>query len=320
MEKQQIMIDNPLVSIGMPVYNGEQYIRRAIDSLLAQDYENLELIISDNASTDGTLQICREYALRDNRIKIHEQAHNVGVQENFKAVLDFARGEYFMWAAVDDYWQPEFVSVLVKELNRLPEAGVAMCAVDRIWKDGTLFDTVRFSDSRNPNRKSFLGMTLGLASSLKYNLFMYGLFRTRLIKLALPTPTIESGDRWFLSQFALAARFCYVDSVMHTRMHHDKPYQDRYPADEFARNKKASEKRWFYFQPVIVVYRILSHSKIIPQHRKIFIPIVLGYLVCKRLAVGARRMARSFIVRFFPYSFQRRLLRNTSERNDSQKG
>lgn len=313
------MIDNQLVSIGMPVYNGERYIRRAIDSLLDQDYENFELIISDNASTDKTIHICEEYAQRDNRIRIHKHSHNTGIQKNFQTVLDLAQGEYFMWAAVDDFWLPEFVSVLIKELNRLPEVGVAMCAVDRIWKDGTLVDTVRFSGSRNPNRKSFLGMTLGLASSLKYNLFMYGLFRTQLIKSALPVPMVESGDRWFLSQFALAARFCYVDSVLHIRMHHDKPYQDRYPADEFARNKMASEKKWFYFQPVIVVYRILSRSKIIPQHRKIFIPIVLGYLVCKRLVVGARRMARSFILRFFPYSLQRRLLRNASEMNDSQK-
>jgi glycosyltransferase involved in cell wall biosynthesis len=304
------MIDKPLVSIGMPVYNGEQHVRRALDSLLAQDYENFELIISDNVSTDKTLQICREYAARDKRISIQVNSCNVGSPKNFRAVLNYAQGEYFMWAAVDDYWLPQFVGVLVKELNKYPEAGVAMCAVERTWEDRTLFDTVRFSGRKNPNCKSFLGMALGLATSLKYNLFMYGLFRTRLIKSALPIPIIESGDRWFLSQFALAARFRYVDSVLHTRMHHDKPYQDRYPADEFGRKRMASEKRWFYFQPVLVVYRILSHSKIVPRHRKIFIPIILGYLFCKRLVVGLRKMARSFIVRFFPYSLQKRLLRS----------
>lgn len=304
------MIDKPLVSIGMPVYNGEQYVRRALDSLLAQDYENFELIISDNASTDETLQICRDYAKRDNRIGIHKHSHNEGIQKNFQTVLELAQGEYFMWAAVDDYWLPDFVSALVKELNEHPEAGVAMCAVKRIWEDGTLFDTVRFSGTRNPNSKSFLEMTLGLATSLKYNLFIYGLFRTRLIKTALPAPIIESGDRWFLSQFALATRFRYVDSMLHVRMHHDKPYQDRYPADEFGRKRMVSKKRWFNFEPVLVVYQILSHSKIVPRHRKNFIPIILGYLFCKRLVVGPRKMARSFIVRFFPYSLQKRLLRS----------
>lgn len=315
------MIDKPLVSIGMPVYNGEQYIRRALNSLLAQDYENFELIISDNASTDDTLQICEEYALRDNRIRIHKHSHNVGIQKNFQTVLKLGKGEYFMWAAVDDYWLPDFVSALVEELNENPEAGVAMCAVDRIREDGTLFDTIRFSGSRNPNRKSFLGMTLALDTPVKYNLFIYGLFRTRLIKSALPIPIIVSGDRRFLSQFALAARFRYIDSMLHIRMHHDKPYQDRYPADEFGRKRMVfeNEKRWFYFEPVLVVYRIFSHSKIVPWHRKIFIPIILGYLFYKRLVGGLRKMAKSFIVRFFPYSLQRRLLRSVREVNNPQK-
>ena len=89
-----------------------------------------------------------------------------------------------------------------------------MCAVDRIREDGTLFDTIRFPGRENPNSKSFLGMTLGLDTPPKYNLFIYGLFRTRLIKSALPIPLIVSGDRWFLSQFALAARFRYIDDAV----------------------------------------------------------------------------------------------------------
>ncbi len=313
------MIDKPLVSIGMPVYNGEKYIRKALNSLLSQNYNNFELIISDNASTDKTLLICEDYAARDNRISIHKHSHNVGIQKNFQTVLKLAQCEYFMWAAVDDYWLPQFISVLVGELNEHPEAGVAMCAVERIWMDGVLFDTVRFSGSKNPNAKSFLGMALGLATSLKYNLFVYGLFRTRLIKSALPPPLIESGDRWFLSQFALATRFRYVDSILHIRMHHDILYQDRYPLDEFGRNKIASEKKWFNFQPVLVVCRILLQSEIVLQHVKIFIPIILSYLFCKRLVIGVREMTRSFIVRFLPYSLQTRLLRSIREETILQK-
>jgi glycosyltransferase involved in cell wall biosynthesis len=92
----------PLVSIGMPVYNGERYIRKASDSLLAQDYENFELIISDNASTDETLRIFREYAAIDHRIKVYVHSHNLGAFTNYKNVLELAQGKYFMWAAVDD--------------------------------------------------------------------------------------------------------------------------------------------------------------------------------------------------------------------------
>jgi glycosyltransferase involved in cell wall biosynthesis len=307
------MISEPLVSIGMPIYNGEKYVRRALDSLLSQDYKNIELIVSDNASTDATLQICRQYAQTDHRIRVHAQSHNVGIQKNFQIVLKLSGGEYFMWAAVDDLWQPNFVSVLVDELNRAPECGVAMCAVNRTWEDGTLLDTVRFTGRRSPNCKSYLAMALGLSTALKYNLFIYGVFRTRLIKSALPVPIMESGDRWFLSQFALAARFRYIDSVLHVRTFHYRPYQDRYPQDEFGSKKAESDKRWFYFQPILVVYQILSRSKIVPPRRKLFIPIILGHLFFQRLLLGARRMARSCIVRLFPFRLQKKLLKSVEE-------
>src|SRR5450759_757223 len=91
----------PTVSIGMPVYNGEKYISEALDALLAQTFTNFELLISDNASTDGTTAICRHYADRDSRIHYVRQSENRGGVANFKFVLDEARGEYFMWAACD---------------------------------------------------------------------------------------------------------------------------------------------------------------------------------------------------------------------------
>ena len=94
----------PLVSIGMPVYNGERFIRQALDSLLAQDCENFELIISDNASADGTQEICLEYAAQDGRIRYYRNENNLGALANFNRVLGLAQGPYFMWAAHDDVW------------------------------------------------------------------------------------------------------------------------------------------------------------------------------------------------------------------------
>src|SRR4030066_62015 len=88
----------PTVSIGMPVYNGEPYIRAALESLLAQTFTDFELIISDNASTDATESICREYAARDSRIDYVRHEKNQGASANFQFVLDQARGEFFIWA------------------------------------------------------------------------------------------------------------------------------------------------------------------------------------------------------------------------------
>lgn len=102
-------LNQPLVSIGVPVYNGEVDIGLALDCLLSQTYANLEIIISDNASTDRTDEVCRQYAGRDRRIIYIRQPVNLGATENFAFVLNRARGEYFMWAAADDTRSSGFV-------------------------------------------------------------------------------------------------------------------------------------------------------------------------------------------------------------------
>lgn len=106
------------VSIGMPVYNGAKYIREALDSLLGQSFTDFELIISDNASTDGTASICQEYAARDPRIRYVRQPENRGILANFQYVLDEARSEYFMWAAADDAWDKNWISEVLATIKR----------------------------------------------------------------------------------------------------------------------------------------------------------------------------------------------------------
>ncbi|MCU1280209.1 MAG: glycosyl transferase [bacterium] len=100
----------PVVSIGFPVYNGERYLRVALDALLAQDFADFELVLSDNGSSDATGEICRDYAARDTRIRYHRQVRNQGPTWNFNYVAERASGEFFMWAAHDDSWRKDFIS------------------------------------------------------------------------------------------------------------------------------------------------------------------------------------------------------------------
>jgi glycosyltransferase involved in cell wall biosynthesis len=102
-------ISQTKVSIGMPVYNGERTIRKALDSLLSQTFTNFELIISDNASTDSTPKICGEYSKRDHRIHFITQKETRTGWWNFWFVLQEAKCEYFMWAAADDIWESSFI-------------------------------------------------------------------------------------------------------------------------------------------------------------------------------------------------------------------
>ena len=112
------MSDNQfLVSIGMPVYQGDQYLAEALNSLLVQTYKNIQINISDNCSSDQTEQICRSFAKKDNRISYTRQTVNIGATANFNYVLQQAKGDFFMWAAHDDRWDAEYVEMLVKQLS-----------------------------------------------------------------------------------------------------------------------------------------------------------------------------------------------------------
>jgi len=105
------------LSIGLPVYNGELFIERAIESILAQTFTDFELIISDNASTDSTQEICQNFSKKDNRIRIFKQEKNIGIHRNFYFLLSQAKGEYFAWTAVDDYLDKDFMEKNLKVLE-----------------------------------------------------------------------------------------------------------------------------------------------------------------------------------------------------------
>jgi glycosyltransferase involved in cell wall biosynthesis len=125
---------NVKLSIGMPVYNGELFIERAIESILAQTFTDFELIISDNASTDSTHEICQSFSKKDNRIRIFKQEKNIGVHRNFYFLLSQARGEYFVWAAVDDYLDKDFME---KNLKVLESNNSIVSSIGKIIPYGT---------------------------------------------------------------------------------------------------------------------------------------------------------------------------------------
>jgi glycosyltransferase involved in cell wall biosynthesis len=108
---------NPAVSIGLPVYNGERYLALAIRSVLEQTFEDFELIISDNASTDGTQEMAREFARADRRVRYQRMSRNLGPARNFNRLTLLARGRYFQWISHDDLWAPSLLAELVSPLD-----------------------------------------------------------------------------------------------------------------------------------------------------------------------------------------------------------
>lgn len=177
----------PRVSIGMPVYNSEKYIRNALDSLLSQSYSNFELIISDNASIDGTEAICRQYMATDTRVRYYRQTENKGAIANFQFVLDEAYGEFFMWAAYDDTWSQNY---LMEAIILLAEQ-----SIDFIFpafelrsinlKIGKKFNTEIFKFIESPEKKlRVLEFLMLHHNSHKCNI-VYSLFRTEFLRKAM---------------------------------------------------------------------------------------------------------------------------------------
>ena len=150
------MTDNkPQLTIGLPVYNGQNYVRQAIESILVQTYRDFELIISDNASTDKTPEICREY-LKDPRVRYYRSKRNNGGAWNWNRVFELSSGVYFKWAAHDDTMSPEFVERCIRELEKDPT--IILChskdaIIDENSKVIGAYDLGDIQDSEKPHER-----------------------------------------------------------------------------------------------------------------------------------------------------------------------
>jgi glycosyltransferase involved in cell wall biosynthesis len=130
----------PRVSIAIPVYNGERYLAEAIESVLAQTYSDFELLIGDNASTDGTPEIIAKYAAQDPRIRPFRRPQNLGAGGNFTTLFEDSRGEYFKWLAADDKVAPVWLQTCVDALDGNPDAALAYTMLRPIDDEGAVMD------------------------------------------------------------------------------------------------------------------------------------------------------------------------------------
>jgi len=133
--------NTPRVSVGMPVYNGERYVAQSIESVLAQTFQDFELIISDNASTDATQQICREYAARDPRVRYYRGDRNRGAFWNHNRVVELARGDFFRWQCHDDYCDSTFLAKCLAILHDDPSVVLCYPQFVRVDEQGNWLGT-----------------------------------------------------------------------------------------------------------------------------------------------------------------------------------
>jgi glycosyltransferase involved in cell wall biosynthesis len=202
----------PKVSIGLPVYNGEKYLRLAVESLLQQDYPDFELIISDNCSTDSTAEICKFYAQKDSRVRYYRNEKNLGATRNFNYVFELARGQYFKWAAYDDECKPSMLRRCVETLDQAPKSVMLVYARSEII-DGTGHVCGLVPDRANIRlTKPYLRMAK-LLFSFHFGPAQYGLFRTETLRQVRPIGTIAA-DRVMLAEVAMRSEIWEVPEVL----------------------------------------------------------------------------------------------------------
>ena len=249
----------PLVSIGLPVYNGGEYLREALDSLLSQDYQNFELIISDNASTDATAEICREYAVRDARIEYHRAAENQGASWNFNRVLELSAGEFFMWAAHDDLWHPSFISKCVEALTKDTDAVLCHSQGQNITADKKPVGEP-YIDYVN-HEATMRGRWRRTHQNWQLHAAIYGLMRTETAKKVLPLEAYASVDLIFISQIILYGKIIQIpETLQYNRLPPAEVarYQSPEAMMEYLGAKSASKIRMHRLQ---VMFRCIGGLK-----------------------------------------------------------
>jgi glycosyltransferase involved in cell wall biosynthesis len=263
----------PTVSIGLPVYNGERFLRRSLDALLGQSFRDFELVISDNASTDATPQIISEYAARDSRIRHMRADANAGVEANFRRVLNESTAPYFMWAGCDDWWAPTFVERVFAALERDPNAVVAMSDVQREDENGKALDTVRFSGAMDPSRMTPRRLALLLAGGRPFHLFVYGLFRADVLRRTFTGfAPVVAADRLLMCRMALTGGFVPVSDVLHKRLVRRTSIAERYGDEGIGQLWRNTSGRW---RLALSAGPYLWGSPDIPFRRKLLIPAIV---------------------------------------------
>ncbi len=222
------------LSIVLPVYNGENYLEESLDGLLGQSYEDFELVISDNASTDSTAGICRRYAKQDSRIRYIRQPRNIGLAPNRNFLVSQVKGELYKEASHDDLWARDLLKCCVEALDEHPQAVLAHCwtaAVDGTGNVTQALDYPLATDSPSAPER-FRSMLFGTGDE-DYGIIraddQYGVIRTSVVRRVAPLGSYYHADRTLMAEIALHGPFHQAPDWLYFRRDHPDRAQHANP-------------------------------------------------------------------------------------------
>jgi glycosyltransferase involved in cell wall biosynthesis len=207
----------PRLSVGLPVFNGKDFVAESIEALLGQSYTNFELIIADNASTDDTGDICREYAKGDSRIRYHRHPQNIGLAPNHNFVVQEARGELFKWAANDDLYACTLLERCVEALDEYPDVVLAHSWTAKINSAGDVTKAFEYpmltSSPSAPVRFRSILFDGGGDDD-------YGVMRIEVLRRTAMKGSYHHADRTIIAELGLHGRFYQVPEWLYFRRMH----------------------------------------------------------------------------------------------------
>jgi glycosyltransferase involved in cell wall biosynthesis len=255
----------PLVSVGVPVYNEERHLAATLDSLLAQDYRNIEVVICDNASTDETPRICAEYAARDARVRYHRNETNIGGINNFNRVFELASGEFFMWAAGHDVRHPAQISSCMKVLSE--DNGVILCYSQAVWVNESgeeVEDIHEYLDTRNVFewKVRFNVVLWGLYSGAP----VYGVFRSQALRQTSLFTQVVSPYMSLLIELSVMGRFAYIpEPRFHLRRLPNHGDWDAFVGKHFKKESSKGSAQSLYWRMMRELSRrVARHARTLP--------------------------------------------------------
>lgn len=246
----------PRVSLGLPVRNGEAFLGEAIESVLGQTFEDFELVVTDNASTDGTATICRRYALRDRRVIVHRNASDLGASRNFNLAFQLAQAPLFRWMAADDALEPTCLERCVEALDADPAAVLAHTDVKIIDERGAFKLHFRYppghAGGESPARRFLDVMRLD-----RWCAELFGLVRSDVLRETRLMDRYVASDRVLRAELALRGRFRIVPEPLF--LNRDHPGRS-------VRALPAHHLRGEWFDPALAGRRLLPHWRILAEY------------------------------------------------------
>jgi glycosyltransferase involved in cell wall biosynthesis len=219
--------------VGLPVYNGANYLQACLDSLLHQAWEDFELIVSDNASTDDTEAICRAYAANDPRIRYRRNATNIGSARNYHRVFELARGEFFKWCSHDDLCHPDFLRRCLEVFDASPPSVVLVYPLCELI-DGVGRVVGRAQGSAETRQRRPHRRLAHVLRNFSYAFPIWGLIRTETLRQTGLTGSVWYWDEVLLAELTLYGEIVEIPEVLSAQRCHEGNALTRYSASQGA--------------------------------------------------------------------------------------